>query len=115
MSTAQTIAEQVSAAMEAADLSGFAELLDPDVHWGPPDASRPVCRNRRQVLAWYERARESGRRARVTQVDVMGDRILVGMSVNSVQAGKVGGDIERWQVLTVANGRIVDIVGFDER
>jgi hypothetical protein len=45
----------------------------------------------------------------------MGDRILVEMLVSDNRAGQDGGAARRWQVLTVANGRIVDIVGFDER
>jgi len=110
----RNIAERVRAALASADLAAFGELLDPDVHWGPPDADVAVCKTRSQVLAWYQRGRESGRRARVTQIDVIGDRILVGMVVTG-RAGEDSGDAERWQVLTVANGRVVDIVGFDER
>jgi len=115
LNTVQSIAEQVGVALAAADLSAFGDLLDPNVRWGPPDAASPPCQNRNQVLAWYERGRQSGRRARVTQVEVIGNRILVGMWVTENQAGQVIGGAERWQVLTVANGRIVDIVGFDER
>ncbi len=111
--TVQSIAEQVGVALGAADLSTFAELLDPNVHWGPPDAAAPVCKNRDQVLAWYSRGRQSGLRARVTQVEVTGDRILVGMLVTGNRADS--GAAERRQVLTVANGRIIDIVGFDEQ
>ncbi len=113
--SAQNIAQQVSAALNGADLSAFAELLDPNVHWGPPGVSPATCQNRNQVIAWYEQARKSGRRAQVTEIEVMGDRILVEMLVSDNRAGQDGGAARRWQVLTVANGRIVDIVGFDER
>ena len=68
----EDIAQQVRIALEAADLSAFSDLLDPDVHWGAPDARRPSCKNRDQVLAWYQRGRESGVRARVSEVGVFG-------------------------------------------
>jgi len=112
----QRIADQVGVALEAADLSAYRELLHPDVRWGAPDAKRPSCRNRDQVLAWYQRGRESGVRASVTEVVVLGDRLLVGLTVRGRQEEhEDGGAAPRWQVLTVSDGRIVDIVGFDDR
>jgi hypothetical protein len=110
------LAQQVSVALDAADLSAFAELLDPDVQWGPPDQSPPTCRNRTQVLSWYQRGRDAGVRARVSETVVLGDRILVGLKVIGNRADEpADGEAERWQVLTVRGGRVVDIVGFDER
>jgi hypothetical protein len=112
----EAMARQVRAALVSADLSAFSHLLDPDVHWGAPDARRPTCQNRDQVLAWYKRGRESGRRASVTEVVVFGDRILVGLIVRDPpSAEEPGGAAPRWQVLTVRAGRVVDIVGFDDR
>jgi ketosteroid isomerase-like protein len=112
----ESIARQVGTALEAADLSAFSDLLDPDVHWGAPDDPSPSCQNRKQVLAWYERGRASGTRARVVEVVVGDDRILVGLTVVSNEAATdPGGEVDRWQVLTVRAGRIVDIVGFDDR
>jgi hypothetical protein len=112
----EDLARQIRVALETADLSAFGRLLDPGVRWGPPDARRPTCRNRDQVLAWYERGRESGARARVTELVVLGDRLLVGLTVRrGGGAGGGGGASTRWQVLTVSGGRIVDIVGFDDR
>jgi ketosteroid isomerase-like protein len=112
----EDVAQQVRIALQAADLSAFSDLLDPDVHWGAPDAHRPTCKNRDQVLAWYRRGRESGTRARVSEVGVFGDRILVGLTVRGTQISKErGGMALRWQVLTVRGGRITEIVGFDDR
>jgi len=115
------VARQVRAALQAADLSAFSDLLDPEVRWGAPGDSSPACQNRAQVLAWYERGREAGVRARVCETVLAVDRILVGLRVmglgaaGSSVAADVGGEANRWQVLTVRDGRIVDIVGFDER
>jgi hypothetical protein len=112
----EALAQQVRIALESADVSAFSGLLDPDVRWGAPDARRPSCRNRDQVLAWYQRGRESGRRASVTEVVVFGDRIFVGLIVRDPpSAEEPGGAAPRWQVLTVRAGRVVDIVGFDDR
>jgi len=100
-------------ALEDADLEGYRELLDPGVTWGAPDDPQPGCRNRDQVLAWYRRGRARGVRAKVTETEVGVDGILVGLEV-----GLEGGDdapVERWQVLTVRRGKIVDIRGFEDR
>lgn len=111
------LAEQVWAALESADLSAFRDLLDPDVHWGAPDdPSSPACQNRDHVLAWYKQARESGVRARVSETVVLGAQIVVGLRVVGNRAATdTGSEVGRWEVLTVRDGRVVDIVGFDDR
>jgi hypothetical protein len=112
----EDVARQVRVALGSADLSAFSELLDPDVRWGAPGARKPSCRNRSQVLAWYQRGREAGTRADVIGVEVHGDRILVSLTVRGTpEASARGGATLRWQVLTVRGGRVVDIVGFDDR
>jgi len=112
----QDIARQVRIALDGGDISSFSDLLDPDVRWGAPDAEQPTCRNRDQVLTWYRRGRESDVRASVNDVVVHGDRLLVSLTVRgSAAADTRGGAALRWQVLTVSGGRIVDIVGFDDR
>ena len=109
----ERLAEEVAVALAAADPARFAELLDPDVTWGAPGDPSPPCRNRQQVLAWYQRGRADGRRARDVRVTAHGDKILVSMVVNSPDAAApVLGD-PRWQVLTVVDGRITDIRGYD--
>jgi len=111
------IAHQLRIALESADLSEFADLLDPKVSWGSPGDPAPLCQNRKQVLAWYERGRDAGVRARVTDVEiVVGDRILVKLVLAGTDAARErGGRAIRWQVYTVRDGRIVDIAGFDQR
>ena len=116
-----SLALHIAAALDAADLAAFSDLLDPEVHWGPPDAASPTCQTRDQVLSWYRRGREAGTRARVSETTVLGDRILVGLRVTGLQAAGTrtpadrGGEAQRWQVLTVRDGRVIDIVGFDTR
>lgn len=111
----ERLAQQVRIALEAADLAAFSDLLDPDVSWGPPGDPSPSCQNRDQVLSWYRRGRQAGVRARVSEIAVLRDRILVGLMVTGSQAAEMGGEAERWQVLTVRGGRVVGIVGFDDR
>ena len=114
--TMEGLARQVRIALDAADLSSFSELLDPDVTWGAPGARRPSCRNRDQVLAWYQRGRQAGVRAQVSDVSILDDRLLISLTVRGAPAAEDhGGAALRWQVLTVRDGRIVDIVGFDDR
>jgi hypothetical protein len=105
--TAAAIADRVRAALEGADVDGFGDLLSANVHWGAPGDSNPPCRNRRQVLQWYERGRAEGRRADVTALEVHGDSLLVGLRL---EAGA-----ERWQVLRVGPEGVTDIRGYEDR
>ncbi|MGA2837751.1 MAG: nuclear transport factor 2 family protein [Acidimicrobiales bacterium] len=110
------VAGQIRDALESADLDRFRDLLDPDVTWGPPDEVNSGCRNRDQVLAWYRRGRARGVRAVVTETGIHGDRILVGLSVFDGGTPSESGDpTERWQIMTVRDGLVADIRGFDDR
>ena len=110
------LADQVRKALVAEDVSAFAGLLDPDVTWGAPGSRNPTCRNRDQVLTWYQRAQEAGVRGGVFDVDVIGDRLLVSLTVQGTEGARErGGTAIRYQVLTVRGGRIFDIVGFDDK
>jgi ketosteroid isomerase-like protein len=111
--TPEEIAQQVRAAVESGDLAAYREVLAPDVTWGPPDVG---CRNRDQVISWYQRAHDAGVRAQVTEVTVHDDKILVGLMVEGTpNAQERGGHAPRWQVLTLRQGRVADISGFEDR
>jgi len=110
------IAVLVRNALAAEDLSAFTELLDPAVTWGAPGARNPSCKSRNQVLAWYQRGRDAGVRGSVYGVEVLGNRLLVSMSVRGTEnARERGGAALRFQVLTVRSGKVVHIVGFDDK
>ena len=112
----ERLAHQVRAALESADLAGFSDLLDANVRWGPPDDPSPPCQNRQQVLAWYERGKASGATATVSEATVLGDQLLVGLVVRGTgESQKRGGDALRWQLLSVHDGLVDEIVGFDSR
>lgn len=113
---AGAIVERLRTAMETPDLSAFSDLLDPNVTWGAPGDPSPECQNRAQVLAWYQCGRDAGIRARVLEIVAVGDGLLVGLSVTGTDPALLrNGAGERWQVLTVAGGRIVGILGFEKR
>jgi ketosteroid isomerase-like protein len=110
------VGDRIRAALESAELTAIAAVLDADVTWGAPDDEAPACRNRREVLAWYQRGRDAGVRAHVTEVVVHGDRVLVGLVVTGrSDVAEAGGEEQRWQVLTLAGDGVIDIRGFDER
>lgn len=112
----EALAQRVRVALESADLSQFGELLDPNVRWGAPDDPTPSCQSRSDVLAWYGRGRAAGRRARVVDVQVHRDKILVHLSVLvPSSSGEPATEADRWQVLTCERGRVVDIRGFETR
>jgi ketosteroid isomerase-like protein len=108
------VGNRLKSAMENADLDGLFALLAPDVRWGPPDDPVSGCHNRDEVRAWYQAAFEGGVRAKVNEVVATNDRLLVGLAVSTTGA-PVGPVAERWQVLTVRDGLIADIRGFETR
>ena len=110
---ANALAARVRVALESADVSQFGELLDPNVRWGAPDDPSPSCQSRDEVLAWYGRGRAAGRRARVIDVQAHGNKILVHLTVSTRSQVGAATEDDRWQVLTCARGRIVDIRGFE--
>jgi hypothetical protein len=77
----EELAQRLKGALEAADLVAFGNLLDPEVTWGAPGDRASACQNRRQVLAWYEQGRQSALTATVSELAVLGERILVGLVV----------------------------------
>ena len=110
------MALKVRIALETADLATFADVLDPNVRWGAPGDPSPPCQSREQVLTWYQQGKESGATARVNEIFVLGDHVIVGLLVSHTPfARERGGEAARWQVLTVRDGRVVDIVAFDQR
>jgi hypothetical protein len=111
----EQIAGQVQAALQTADLTGYRELLDPNVTWGAPDDMNSGCRNRDQVLLWYRRGRADGVRADVVETVVRNDMILVGLSIFDGSSSESDSHTHRWQILTVKSGLIIDIRGFDDR
>ena len=112
----QETAALVRRALAAEDVDAFAELLDPAVTWGAPGATNPTCKSREQVLAWYQRGRDAGVRGSVFDFEVLGNSLLVSMSVRGTENAKErGGAALRFQVLTVRSGMVVDIVGFDDK
>lgn len=105
--TAGGIADEVRDALDHGDLDQLSALLSPDVHWGPPGSAKPPCRNRAQVLSWYAKGRDAGRRATVTEVEVHGNALLVELRLDDGH--------DRWQVLRVGPDGINDIRGYEDR
>jgi len=105
--TAASIAGRVRRALDEGDLDLMAAVLSPNVQWGPPDSATPPCRNRRQVLDWCDKGRRAGRRAAVSELEVHGNALVVGLRL---QDGS-----QRWQVLRVGPDGVNDIRGFESR
>ena len=101
--------------MESADLVAMEALLAPDARWGAPEQRVPTCRNAKQILSWYEMARDTGVRADVTEVTVVGERIVVGLKMlpSPTERSNPGG--ERWQVLSTEDGLVTEIRGYETR
>jgi ketosteroid isomerase-like protein len=112
----EQVAARIEVALAANDVNAMADLLDPNVRWGAPDDPTPSCQNRRQVLEWFQRGRDAGVHARVTEVSAHGHHVLVRLQVSGNPTAEAEGSaVERWQVMAVDGGRVVDIRAFDAR
>ncbi|MFC0545139.1 nuclear transport factor 2 family protein [Kutzneria chonburiensis] len=70
------IADRIRAALSAPDPAAFAALLHPDAHWGES------CRNRDEVLAWYQGLLDQGVRLTVREIQPDGDRLLLTVDID---------------------------------
>jgi SnoaL-like domain len=111
--TVEEIGERVRAALNAADLGAVQDLLDANVQWGPPGEHGWGCQNRAEVLDWFQRALTSGVRAEVSELVASDAKLLIGLRISG--RGAAADQDQRWQVMTLRAGRIVDIRGFEER
>jgi hypothetical protein len=113
--TAAAIAEPIRGALESADLNAMAVLLSPDVKWGAPEAKNPTCQNREQVLSWYRNGRATRARARVIELTVAGEQLLVGLAITSGPDPADALAPERWQIMTISADGVSDIRGYEDR
>ncbi len=114
--TIDNIAASIRTAINGGDLRPFRDVLHPNVTWSAPEDASPTCQSDDQVLAWFTRGRTSGTRARVTETVIWHDRILLGLIVTDAKvARELVGKANRWQIYTVRNGMVTEIVGFETR
>jgi hypothetical protein len=111
----ETIAARIRYAMEAVDLQQMSELLAPDARWGAPEQDVPTCRNAQQILSWYELARDNGVRAEITDVGIVGSHVVIGLKVHNPNEKKRSRTNTRWQVLSVNDGLVTEIRGYESR
>lgn len=112
----EMLATEIRRAMESADLDVMGELLTPDARWGAPEQDVPTCRNATQILSWYEMARDNGMRANVIETVIIANHVVVGFKVLATRdATPSAGDALRWQVLSVRDGRVAEIRGYETR
>ncbi|MGH9090346.1 MAG: nuclear transport factor 2 family protein [Acidimicrobiales bacterium] len=109
------VVDRIRAALASGDVDDFAVLLAPDVTWGAPGSENPPCRSDRDVLRWYRRALDRGVRGTVTEVTPAEAGVLVGLMVTGSPTAEDLGQVERWQVLAVSDGRVTDIRGYEDR
>jgi ketosteroid isomerase-like protein len=115
MQTMDVLATQVRLALESADLTVMGELLAPDARWGAPEQKVPTCRNSQQILQWYEAGKNMGVRADVTEMVVIDTNIVVGLHRRARPDVASNAQDVRWQVLSVKDGRIAEIRGYETR
>jgi hypothetical protein len=111
----EQVARDVRLAYELGGAELFGALLAPNVSWGPPGGPS-TCQRKQQVLAWYQNGARAGAHAPVQEIEIVGQQLLVGLvTTGTLSANTQSGRASRWQVLTVSDSQIVDIVGFEQK
>ena len=101
-------------AMNRGDVEPTVALLDPDVDWRARPFGHlwwkhtPSCHGPDEARVNLER--QAAKRFRLDVLEEIGDRVLVGGSWRRTDGADEAGEFV--QVLTVRDGRIVDIQGF---
>ncbi len=110
------LAVAVRDAMQRGDLAQLASLMAPNVRWGAPEQSVPTCQNKGQVQRWYEAAQSAGASAEVVDTYVMGRHLVVALNVTgNPRAESASTPSMRWQVMSVQDGAIAEIRGYESR
>jgi hypothetical protein len=109
-------ARRATFALETADLAAFCDRWTRTCGGDHPETCHlPARVEARHLLGTYA-DNEHAARTRVSEVTVVGDRILVGSAVAGTHARRQrGGHAARRQVLIKHGRRVVDIVGIDQR
>jgi hypothetical protein len=111
-----TLATRVRVAMETIDLASMSEMLAPNAKWGAPEQEVPTCQNAQEILSWYDLARANGVRADIKEVVVNGEHIVVGLKVlANKEIDPKAKNRTRWQVMSVHDGRIAEIRGYETK
>ncbi|MDX2702067.1 nuclear transport factor 2 family protein [Streptomyces sp. PA03-6a] len=110
------VAESLREALAAHDLPRLAALLDPAVRWGGEEDTETTCRNREDVLRWYEGLHAAGVRTHVGEVSA---HQAITLATRVDWPDEDDPDEERpaelFHVFRVRNGLIYDIRGYDNR
>ena len=109
------LAQQVSNAWAGADLNAIRDLLATDAMWGAPEEAVPTCQNRAQVLEWYEAAASAGARATIFDTTAYANAIVLGLTISGFSHSEGDEPQVRWQALSVRDGLISEIRGYESR
>lgn len=108
------LAERVRHALSTRDLDAFGALLSDDVTWG--DVQHPRgCRNRRDVLATFERVMDAGVTGDITELSTGARGILVGLEVHWPVGSPREDETSLFHVYLVVDDQIVAIHRYDDR
>jgi hypothetical protein len=110
------IARRVRSAFESGDVQAFSAMLAPNAQWGAPEQKVPTCQNRQQILEWYQLAYDAGARATVTDVEMHGGNLVIGLQVTGAPRAKKKDQVQvRWQVLGVKDDLVTSICGYQRK
>jgi hypothetical protein len=103
------VARHLEAAFSDSDLELLGSLLHPDVHWSG-------CQNKAQALDWFRGFQAEGTVATVNSVEVVGDAVVLGLSVFRRAEGALPArPQELYLVFTIDGSEVVDIRAYPER
>jgi ketosteroid isomerase-like protein len=98
-------------AVRRGDFDTVREFLDPDVKWHAGDPTYEyACHNRKQALAWMQRARDRGPIGELVEVIGAGDKVVVIMR----RTGEHGQPELIANLTTFRDGKAIEMVHYPD-
>jgi hypothetical protein len=111
----ETIAERISGALNARDMTAFRSLIADDARWGEGDiGDTRACHNRNDIIDTYERLLDQGVRGTIVETITGPAGIACHVQIEwPDNIPNPRGDL--YQVFLVRDGLITRIEGMDDR
>ncbi|MCU1458793.1 MAG: hypothetical protein JWL73_2885 [Actinomycetia bacterium] len=104
---AEAVAAALPAAFASARVDAICDLMAAGVRWGRDEDTPETCHNRDNVRRHLETLFRGGLEVTVDKTAVVGSRILASLSYRF--AVRSAPPIERFEIMTVVDGKVADI------
>ena len=112
----ETIAQRISDALNARDMTAFRSLIAEDARWGEGDLTdERTCRSRDEIIATYKRLLDQGVSGTVVETMTGPAGVACHVEIDWPDNAPNRRDSTLYQVFLVRDGLVTRIQGMDDR